>query len=187
MIYLPINDTLLSNYSSNCWAFYCYLSCGTIDTYCSFSEDKITIISYLDNTKLNEGRIQADLGEKIWKQYEKTFSNLDKLYFNCPTALMTLTTFNLLRDAILTLPKRSRNNYFKFYLTVYFMCHTYHNDCGVSIDRLAEKLGSNSNTICKEIQFFIEHGLLRRMGKFNPELALTYRYFIPIELSCRFK
>ena len=103
-----------------------------------------------------------------------------------PTTMMPLEVFDKVHQAIITLPSRSRSSYCRFYLYMYNMCHTFKNDYGVNIDRLCAVLTSNNRDMTKKIQFFIEAGLLRRMGKFNPDLGIPYRYFIPPEYCCSF-
>lgn len=96
--------------------------------------------------------------------------------------MMPFEVFEKLHDVVMTLPSRSRSSYCRLYMYMYFMCHAYKNDFGISIDRLSAALTGNSRTLCKEIKHMIDAGLLRRMGKYNSDLGIPYRYFIPIEL-----
>ena len=96
--------------------------------------------------------------------------------------MMPLEVFDKVHEAVMTLPSRSRSSYCRFYMYMYNMCHAFKNDYGVNIDRLCVALTSNSRDMTKKVQFFIDAGLLCRMGKYNPDLGIPYRYYIPIEV-----
>ena len=181
MNYLPINLNILNAHKADCWAYYCYLSKCITNTYMNFM-DTITINITIDAARNLYGRAYADLGPTVWKKYKPNWETDQILIINTPTTMMPLEVFDQVHQAILPLPSRSRTGYCRFYMLMYFLCHSCNNDYGVSIDRLCAMLDSSSEDICKKIKFFMEAGLLRRMGKYNPDLGIPYRYFIPIEI-----
>ena len=144
--------------------------------------DTITINISIDAARNLYGRAYADLGPTIWKKYKPNWEKDQILIVNTPTTMMPLEVFDLVHQAVVLLPSRSRTSYCRFYLLMYYLCHSCNNDYGVSIDRLCAMLDSSSEDICKKIKFFTDAGLLRRMGKYNPDLGIPYRYFIPIEI-----
>ena len=146
----------------------------------------IVIKLTLDFSRNLYGRAYADLGPTIWKKYKPNWETDQILIVNTPTTMRPLEVFNKVHTAIMTLPSRCRTSYCRFYMYMYNMCHAFNNDYGVSIDRLCSALDSSSEDICRKIKFFMNAELLRRMGKYNPELGIPYRYFIPIELCCNF-
>ena len=185
MNYLPINQEILNKHKADCWAYYCYLYKCINHTYLNFL-NTITIAISIDAAKSHYGRAYADLGTTVWKKYKPEWETDQILIVGTPTTMMPLEVFDKVHQAIITLPSRSRSSYCRFYLYMYNMCHAFKNDYGVNIDRLCAMLTSNNRDMTKKIQFFIEAGLLRRMGKFNPDLGIPYRYFIPPEYCCSF-
>ena len=95
---------------------------------------------------------------------------------------MPLEVFDKVHQEIMRLPVRSRSAYCRMYLYIYMLCHKHNNDYGTTVARLAVALGSSEKDMSKKISYFMDARLLRRMGKFNPQLGIPYRYFIPIEL-----
>lgn len=180
-ILLPINQTLLNDHAADCWAFYCYLYKSVTRTYCNFSPTSITINLTLDAGKSMSGRLFAGLGPSVWNKYKHEWPRDKLLIVDEPTTMLRLDVFEKAHSKILPLAARSRTGYLRCFLYMYFMCHKHNNDFGISINRLAAELGSNTNDICTKIKFFIDAGLLRRMGKYNADLGMTYRYFIPLE------
>ena len=185
MNYLPINSNILNTHKADCWAYYCYLYKCITHTHLNFM-NTIVINLTLDAGRQLYGRAYADLGPTVWKKYKPSWETDQILIVGTPTTMMPLEVFDKVHEAILTAEPRSRTSYCRFYLYMYYMCHTFNNDFGVSIDRLCVALDSNSRDICKKIRFFEDAGLLRRMGKYNPELGIPYRYFIPLEYYCTF-
>ena len=181
MNYLPINETILNTHKSDCWAYYCYLYKCITHTYLNFT-DTITINISIDAARTRYGRAYADLSQPMWSSYSKNWEKEQILIVGVHTTMMPFEVFEKLHNVVMTLPSRSRSNYCRLYMYMYFMCHTYKNDFGISMDRLSAALTGNSRTLCKEIKHMIDAGLLRRMGKYNPDLGIPYRYFIPIEL-----
>lgn len=185
MNYLPINTTILNTHKADCWAYYCYLYKTIKTTYCNFT-NTITINITLDAAKSMYGRAYADLSQPMWSKYKKNWETDSILILNTHTTMMPLEVFAKVHDIIMALPSRSRSNYCRLYLYMYYMCHAFKNDFGISIERLSVELTGNSRTICREITHMIDSGILRRMGKYNPDLGISYRYFIPPELCCPF-
>ena len=178
MNYLPINQTILDSHINDCWAYYCYLHKTITKVWCNFINN-ITIDITIDAGRSKFGRAYADLGTTSWSTYSRTWEKDQLLILNTPTTMMPPQVFEIVHDVIMRLPSRSRNSYCRFYLTMYFLCHSCLNDYGISVERLATLLKSNTNDICGKIRFFIDVGLLRRMGKYNSDLGIPYRYFIP--------
>ena len=143
----------------------------------------ITVNISIDAAKSHYGRAYADLGPTVWKKYKPNWETDQILIVGVNTTMMPLEVFSKVHDVIMTLPSRSRSSYCRLYMYMYYMCHVHKNDFGVSIGRLSAALTGNSRTICGSISHMIDVGLLRRMGKYNPDLGIPYRYFIPIELS----
>lgn len=143
----------------------------------------ITVNISIDAAKSHYGRAYADLGPTVWKKYKLNWETDQILIVGVNTTMMPFEVFSKVHDVIMTLPSRSRSSYCRLYMYMYYMCHVHKNDFGVSIDRLSAALTGNSRTICGSISHMIDAGLLRRMGKYNPDLGIPYRYFIPIELS----
>lgn len=143
----------------------------------------ITVNISIDAAKSHYGRAYADLGPTVWKRYKPNWETDQILIVGTNTTMMPFEVFSRVHDVIMTLPSRSRSSYCRLYMYMYYMCHVHKNDFGVSIDRLSASLTGNSRTICGSISHMIDAGLLRRMGKYNPDLGIPYRYFIPIELS----
>lgn len=143
----------------------------------------ITVNISIDAAKSHYGRAYADLGPTVWKKYKPNWETDQILIVGTNTTMMPFEVFSRVHDVIMTLPSRSRSSYCRLYMYMYYMCHVHKNDFGVSIDRLSAALTGNSRTICGSISHMIDAGLLRRMGKYNPDLGIPYRYFIPIELS----
>ena len=181
MNYLPINTNILNTHSADCWAYYCYLYQTISNTHCSFSNTSITINITLNAARSKYGRLYADLGPTVWCRYKPQWEVNRILIVDTPTTMMPLEVFDKVHAAIMPLPSRSRTGYLRLYLYVYFMCHKCSNDFGISINRLSAEMGANTADVCKKIDYFIRAGLLRRMGKYNADLGLAYRYFIPIE------
>lgn len=146
----------------------------------------ITVNISIDAAKSLYGRAYADLGPTVWNKYKPNWETDQILIVGVPTTMMPLEVFSKVHDAIMMLPSRSRSSYCRFYMYMYNMCHAFKNDYGVSMDRLCAALASNTRDMSKKIQFFIDAGLLRRMGKYNPDLGIPYRYFIPVEFCCSF-
>ena len=142
----------------------------------------ITINISIDAARNLYGRAYADLGPTIWKKYKPNWEKDQILIVGVNTTMMPIEVFDLVHNAVITLPSRSRTSYCRFYLLMYYLCHSFKNDYGVTIERLCAMLDSSSEDVCKKIRFFIEAGLLRRMGKANAATAVSYRYFIPIEI-----
>ena len=180
MNYLPINLNILNTHIADCWAYYCYLHKTITHTYLNFT-DTITINISIVAAKSRYGRADADLGPTIWKKYKPQWETDQILIVGTPTTMMPLEVFDKVHDAILTAPSRGRTSYCRFYLMMYYLCHSCNNDYGVSVERLCAMLDSSSEDVCRKIKFFIDAGLLRRMGKYNPDQGIPYRYFIPIE------
>lgn len=143
----------------------------------------ITVNISIDAAKSHYGRAYADLGPTVWKKYKPNWETDQILIVGTNTTMMPFEVFSKVHDVIMTLPSRSRSSYCRLYMYMYYMCHVHKNDFGISIDRLSAALTGNSRTICGSISHMIDAGLLRRMGKYNPDLGVPYRYFIPIELS----
>ena len=143
----------------------------------------ITVNISIDAAKSHYGRAYADLGPTVWKKYKPNWETDQILIVGTNTTMMPFKVFSKVHDVIMTLPSRSRSSYCRLYMYMYYMCHVYKNDFGVSIARLSAALTGYSRTICGSISHMIDAGLLRRMGKYNPDLGIPYRYFIPIELS----
>ena len=141
----------------------------------------ITINISIDAAKSHYGRAYADLGPTVWKKYKPNWETDQILIVGVNTTMMPFEVFSKVHDVIMTLPSRSRSNYCRLYMYMYFMCHVHKNDFGISMDRLSIALTGNSRTLSREINHMIDAGLLRRMGKYNPDLGIPYRYFIPIE------
>ena len=182
MNYLPINQELLNKHKADCWAYYCYLYKCISHTHLNFM-NTITVNISIDAAKSHYGRAYADLGPTVWKKYKPNWETDQILIVGVNTTMMPLEVFSKVHDVVMTLPSRSRSSYCRLYMYMYYMCHVHKNDFGVSIDRLSAALTGNSRTICGSISHMIDAGLLRRMGKYNPDLGISYRYFIPIELS----
>ena len=182
MNYLPINQNILDNHKADCWAYYCYLYKCISHTHLNFM-NTITVNISIDAAKSHYGRAYADLGPTVWKKYKPNWETDQILIVGVNTTMMPFEVFSKVHDVIMTLPSRSRSSYCRLYMYMYYMCHVHKNDFGVSIDRLSAALTGNSRTICGSISHMIDAGLLRRMGKYNPDLGIPYRYFIPIELS----
>lgn len=182
MNYLPINQNILDNHKADCWAYYCYLYKCISHTHLNFM-NTITVNISIDAAKSHYGRAYADLGPTVWKKYKPNWETDQILIVGVNTTMMPFEIFSKVHDVIMTLPSRSRSSYCRLYMYMYYMCHVHKNDFGVSIDRLNAALTGNSRTICWSISHMIDAGLLRRMGKYNPDLGIPYRYFIPIELS----
>ena len=142
----------------------------------------ITVNITIDAARSRYGRSYADLGSTIWKKYKPHWETDRILIVGTNTTMMPVEVFDKVHQAILPLPSRSRTGYCRFYMLMYYLCHSCNNDYGVSIYRLCAMLDSSSEDICKKIKFFIDVGLLRRMGKYNPDMGIPYRYFIPIEI-----
>ena len=181
MNYLPINETILNTHKSDCWAYYCYLYKCITHTYLNFT-DTITINISINAARTRYGRAYADLSQPMWSSYSKNWEKEQILIVGVHTTMMPFEVFEKLHDVVMTLPSRGRSNYCRLYMYMYFMCHAYKNDFGISMDRLSAALTGNSRTLCREIKHMIDAGLLRRMGKYNSDLGIPYRYFIPIEL-----
>lgn len=181
MNYLPINQNILDNHKADCWAYYCYLYKCTKHTHLNFM-NTITINISIDAAKSRFGRAYADLGSTVWSKYKAEWETDQILIVGTPTTMMPFPVFEKVHDVIMTLPSRSRSSYCRLYLYLYYMCHTHKNDYGVTIDRLAAALTGNTRDLCAKIAHMIDAGLLRRMGKYNPDLGIPYRYFIPIEI-----
>lgn len=181
MNYLPINQNILNTHKADCWAYYCYLYKCITHTYLDFT-NTITVNISIDAAKSSLGRGYADLGSTIWKKYKPNWEINQILIVGVNTTMMPFEVFEKLHDVIMTLPTRSRSSYCRLYMYMYYMCHVHKNDFGVSIDRLGMALTGNSRTICRSISHMIENGLLCRMGKYNPDLGIPYRYYIPIEI-----
>ena len=142
----------------------------------------ITVNISIDAAKSHYGRAYADLGPTVWMKYKPNWETDQILIVGVNTTMMPLEVFSKVHDVIMTLPSRSRSSYCRLYMYMYFMCHVHKNDFGISMDRLSIALTGNSRTLSREINHMIDAGLLRRMGKYNPDLGIPYRYFIPIEL-----
>lgn len=181
MNYLPINQNILDNHKADCWAYYCYLYKCISHTHLNFM-NTITVNISIDAAKSHYGRAYADLGPTVWKKYKPNWETDQILIVGVNTTMMPLEVFSKVHDVIMTLPSRSRSSYCRLYMYMYYMCHVHKNDFGVSIDRLSAALTGNSRTICGSISHMIESGLLCRMGKYNPDLGIPYRYYIPIEI-----
>lgn len=181
MNYLPINQEILNKHKADCWAYYCYLYKCINHTYLNFV-NTITIAISIDAAKSHYGRAYADLGPTVWKKYKPEWETDQILIVGVNTTMMPLEVFDRVHNTIMTLPSRSRTPYCRFYLLMYYLCHSCNNDYGVTVERLCAMLDSSSEDVCKKIKFFIDAGLLCRMGKYNPDLGIPYRYFIPIEI-----
>ena len=181
MNYLPINETILNTHKSDCWAYYCYLYKCITHTYLNFI-DTITINISIDAAKNLYGRAYADLGPTVWKKYKPNWEKEQILITGVHTTVMPFEVFEKLHDLIITLPSRSRSTYCFFYMYLYFKCHSFKNDYGTTMERLETEIGCNSRDASKKFKFFNEAGMLRRMGRANAQLGVSYRYFIPIEL-----
>ena len=181
MNYLPINQNILDNHKADCWAYYCYLYKCISHTYLNFM-NTITVNISIDAAKSHYGRAYADLGPTVWKKYKPNWETDQILIVGVNTTMMPLEVFSKVHDVVMTLPSRSRSSYCRLYMYMYYMCHVHKNDFGVSIDRLSAALTGNTRTLCGSISHMIENGLLCRMGKYNPDLGIPYRYYIPIEI-----
>jgi hypothetical protein len=181
MNYLPINQSILNTHTADCWAYYCYLYKTITHTYMNFT-NTITINISIDAAKSRYGRAYADLSQPMWSKYSKTWEQDRILIIDTPTTMMPLEVFDRAHEAILTAPSRSRTGLMRLYLYMYYKCHQYNNDFGISIERLIAELTGNSRDLCAKLKFLMDAGLIRRMGKYNPDLGVPYRYFIPIEL-----
>ena len=181
MNYLPINENILNTHKADCWAYYCYLYKTITHTYMNFI-NTITINISIDAARSRYGRAYADMGASTWSTYSKEWEKDQILIVGVNTAMMPLEVFDRVHEVILTASSRSRSNLLRLYMYFYYKCHVHKNDYGVSIDRISVELTGNSRTICSEIGFLIDNGLLCRMGKYNPDLGIPYRYYIPIEI-----
>ena len=74
MNYLPINQSILTNHKSDCWAYYCYLYKCIKHTYLNFM-NTITISISIDAARSHYGRAYADLGHTVWKKYKPKLSS----------------------------------------------------------------------------------------------------------------
>lgn len=182
MDYLPINLTLLNAHIQDCWAYYCYLYQTTTDTYCSFTPTTKNIILTLNAKRSILGRVYADLSPQIWSTYKRNWEKDKLIILDEPTTMMRPQVFDRLHEVIMKLPRRSRNSYCRLYLYMYFKCHYCGGEYGISITRLGVELAANTRTICREISHMIDSGLLCRMGKYNADLGMSYRYYIPLQL-----
>ena len=179
MNYLPINTDIIAQHHSDCWAYYCYLRRTVQDTYMNFDRN-ITIKLTLREEQPDD-RIYADLCRSSWTKYKTNWEKKQVLILDTPTTMMPLQVFDILYDLIKQLPIRSRNSYLVLYLLLYYRCHSALNDYGITVERLAAELKTNHSLISQRLKFFIDAGFLRRMGKYNPDLGIPYRYFIPSE------
>ena len=182
MNYLPINLNILNTHNADCWAYYCYLYRTTTHTFMNFNNNSITIKLTL-RAEVPADREFADLCRSSWSKYHSTWEKQQLLIIDTPTTMMPHEVFEKLYEVIMRLSVRSRNSYFRLYMYMYYHCHNTLNDYGTTIERLAAELQTNHSLISSRIKYFIDAGLLRRMGKFNPELGIPYRYFIPPELG----
>ena len=185
MNYLPINQSILNTHKADCWAYYCYLYKCITHTHLNFM-NTITVNISIDAAKSLYGRAYADLGPTVWKKYKPNWETDQMLIIGENTAMMPFSVFEKLHDEIMKLPSRSRSTYCYFYMYLYFKCHAFKNDYGTTMERLEAEIGSNSRDASKKYKFFNEAGMLRRMGKANAELGVSYRYFIPPEYCCSF-
>ena len=184
MNYIPINSTILNAHHTDCWAYFCYLRHSTTHTYCSFTPNSIRIkLTLAADGPSAEARRYADMGRTLWTEYKKNWETEQLLIIDTPTTMMPHHVFDMVYEKIITLPKRSRGTHLRLYLHMYYWCHRCDNDFGISIERLACELSSNTGLVCTMIQFFIDAGLLRRMGGYSAFDGRSYRYFIPIELE----
>lgn len=143
--------------------------------------DTITVNISIDAARTRYGRAYADLSQPTWSAYSKNWEKDQLLIIGVNTTMMPFEVFEKLHDFIMTLPSRSRSTYCFFYMYLYFKCHSFKNDYGTTMERLEAEIGCNSRDASKKFKFFNEAGMLRRMGRANAQLGVSYRYFIPIE------
>ena len=180
MIYIPITQNILSKHKNTIFYYCLHYQLNTQGQMIELTTKPISIKTWLrqDNTVIGaEAQVSREMSRRRkFESYEEFSEN--------SIGLLPLSLFEELKQALFTLPTRSRNSTLRLFLYLYLGMRrnvVFH----VSIETTSVDIQMSTKQVSQKIRWWMERGFLERVGTYNfsYEDTFAYGYTLPAAWS----